>query len=73
MTPEEHIEHAEMLLGQASDLVPQDGYWYSSRAAVHVAIADHKKKFPPDSGRPRPSYPTGYGDGRRPIVDNPQA
>jgi hypothetical protein len=52
MTPEEHIERAERLLEDASNLMPEDGHWYASRAAVHVAIAAHKKQFPPDSGRP---------------------
>lgn len=68
MTPEEHIERAEWILE-----LPNASKSGIKKAAIHVAIADHKKRFPPDSGRPRPSYPTGYGDGRRPITDNPQA
>jgi hypothetical protein len=72
MTPEEHIKRAEKYLADDPGTYSQ-GELNAARAAVHVAIANHKKKFPSDSGRPRPSYPTGYGDGRRPIVDNPQA
>lgn len=73
MTPEEHIEQAEWLLGGGGSNSMDRGFLRIRKAAIHVAIANHKKKFPPDSGRPRPSYPTGYGDGRRPITDNPQA
>jgi hypothetical protein len=49
MTPEEHIARAEWLISpQCTDQDPEKAY-------VHVRIAEFKKKYPPESGRPLPS------------------
>lgn len=69
MTPEEHIERAEWLLTYELGTDDENRYAVEA-AAVHVAIADHKKRFPPDSGRPRPAMPSADG---QPFTDNPQA
>lgn len=56
MTPEEHIEKAERLLAlnydhqdQATTVVEK---LRIESAAVHVRIAEYKKKYPPEAGRP---------------------
>lgn len=54
MTPEEHIERAEWLLA-----LDNGNDRSVAAAAVHVAIADHKKKYPPDGGRPLQRFPMG--------------
>lgn len=63
MTPEEHIERAENLLDlnyDSEDEAPVDFQMIRVQsAAVHVAIADHKKKWPPETGRPMQRFPMG--------------
>lgn len=56
MTPEEHVAKAEQLLEVLDDPerfaeISQD-LVVISRAQVHMLIANHKKKYPPKSGRP---------------------
>lgn len=72
MTPEEHIERAEAILVEWGSCSPHDAV-AAQRAAVHVAIADHKKKFPSDSGRPMQKFPMGQiaVEGARPYPGLP--
>lgn len=90
MTPEEHIKEAEDLLGYTNQDDNLDIHALRiQKAAVHVQIADWKKQYPPDSGRPLVQYPVGQLsrgakpypnlpedhelNRGRPIADNPQA
>lgn len=56
MTPEEHIERAEWLLAFNNTEGSGDEDLTKNRrvktAEVHVRIAEFKKKYPPESGRP---------------------
>jgi hypothetical protein len=67
MTPEEHIEMAEKIIDNYRN--DRDAV---AAAAVHVAIANHKKQFPPDAGRPIPAdrAPMISADGQ-PFSPNP--
>ena len=51
MTPEEHIARAEKYLADQPGTYSQ-GELNAARAAVHVRIAEFKKKYSPDGGRP---------------------
>lgn len=54
MTPEEHIERAELLLATTEEMEEVLGLHELRihKASVHVSIATHKKKYPPEGGRP---------------------
>jgi len=45
LTPEQHIERAEEALESRDPVAIH-------RAGLHVALAEYKKKYPPENGRP---------------------
>lgn len=58
LTPEQHIDRAELLLDylpkemQVWSGSPKTYLAISAAASAHAAIAEYKKKYPPENGRP---------------------